>query len=79
MDIGEVQVRATRGSGAIDCVFTNFGAEVLEAGTLPLLQPDSPEEGAPSDHRVVFITTELPTVKQIKLSGQSGALSLIHI
>ena len=66
IDIKEINMGATRGSLSIDRTFANFGTAIVEADTLPPLQPDSPGEGAPSDHRVTFLTSELPKIKTFK-------------
>jgi hypothetical protein len=54
VDISECNVGPTRGDRLIDCIFTNFGGDIHDTGTLEPLQPNIPDQGAPSDHRVAY-------------------------
>ena len=58
-DIIEVAVGDTRGTASIDRIFTNFNSRVLSCGTVAPLDVDDGDEGAPSDHRVAFVKSDL--------------------
>ena len=62
-DLGEVNVGPTRGSRSIDRTFLNLQRCFHVAGTLPPLEADNDAVGAPSDHRISYITTALPRVQ----------------
>ena len=51
-------------SGCIDRLFMNL--KVDKCGTLPPLEPDLPDQGAPSDHKIAFVTSKIPRVKDFK-------------
>ena len=59
-DLVLVETGPTRGDRVLDLIYTNFHSDILKSGTLSPLVCDS-GDGAASDHRVVFCTSELKT------------------
>ena len=59
-EIQMIQTRPTRGGSTRDFVFSNVGAHVTEAGTLPSLET---EKGVVSDHMCVEIAISMPKGK----------------
>ena len=56
----------TRGNRSIDRILSNLFDYTSDCGTVPPLEPDLPDEGAPSDHRIAFLTCKIPKVKKFK-------------
>ena len=63
VDIDEVPVGPTRGSGTIDRSFTNTKDLVKKGGTVPPLDADDAESGVDSDHRVAYARVDLKKTK----------------
>ena len=71
-DLEEQRVGNMRGDRCIDRIFSNMGPQE-EAGTVPPLETD-PSPEAPSrksDHRVSYITVEIPRVRPFTMMNYS--------
>ena len=55
-----------RGSRSINRILSNLYPHADNCGTVPPLDPDLSMDGAPSDHRVAFLTCNIPRVKKFK-------------
>ena len=67
VDMVEVPVGATRGSASIDRVFSNLTEHLASQRTVPPLEPDLPDKGSPSDHKIAYAKFLIPKIR--KLNG----------
>ena len=65
-DLKEIDVGPSRGDRKIDRTFVNFAEQITASGVLPPLEPDTPDLGAPSDHKVTYISGAIPRVRPYK-------------
>ena len=65
-DIKEVLVGNTRKNKSIDRIFISMSRAVTASGTLEPLEPETPEVGASSDHRVAYCRLLLPRLSTFK-------------
>ena len=62
-DLKEADVGPTRKDRCIDRMFTNFTRSISESGTVPPLEPEPGAQGCRSDHRIAYLSANLPRCK----------------
>ena len=65
-DLREADVGPTRKDRCLDRIFTNFGRAISTSGTVPPLEVEAGAQGTMSDHRVAYVTAQLPKLRQFE-------------